>query len=350
VKTYVLGAGVSKTVQYPLGGELLEEVDQFVRGSGPCHDRFDYAQDWPDLCQWLARNPLPLVAEAYEARQLEYVLTVLDLASVWKEHRFEPVDDPYQRYRSILLWALEAYLLYRHAEDAPSFSNPQWEALKAFGRKLCEGDVIITFNYDATLERVLLSQHKWSPRDGYGFEVVFEALGGDHGGLEFGQSRVAVLHLHGAVGWYRRPAPLETRISLNPDFLMRLGISAVDSTLPFAPPDEYQVLLHPSFLKDYELTSASGGRNLALTALWQLAAKALREANEIFVIGYSLPPADSAALTLLLTSCDPERVRIVNSNPHANRRLSILLSRVRRSPISFEDWLASTPDCQEARG
>jgi len=34
--------------------------------------------------------------------------------------------------------------------------------------------VVITFNYDATLERVLLEQKKWSFSDGYGFELKFQ--------------------------------------------------------------------------------------------------------------------------------------------------------------------------------
>jgi hypothetical protein len=115
--------------------------------------------------------------------------------------------------------------------------------------------------------------------------------------------------------------------------------------LSSAPSDEYQILLHPSFLKDYELAESRGGRSLALTALWRAAANALRDATEIIVIGYSLPPPDSAALTLLLTNCNPENVRIVNRNVQANHRLSILLSRVLRPATSLEDWARGFPDC-----
>lgn len=52
MRIFVVGAGVSKSVEYPLGPELFSEVDQFVRSCGRCIDRFRYDTDWPEL-RWL---------------------------------------------------------------------------------------------------------------------------------------------------------------------------------------------------------------------------------------------------------------------------------------------------------
>ncbi len=49
MNAYVLGAGVSKSVGYPVGTELFDEIDKYVRGSGNLTDRFDYREDWNNL-------------------------------------------------------------------------------------------------------------------------------------------------------------------------------------------------------------------------------------------------------------------------------------------------------------
>jgi ABC-type transporter Mla MlaB component len=387
VKVYVLGAGVSKTANYPLGGELFNEIDLFIRQSGPCVDRFDYTKDWPSVCDWMRSNSNPVIAEAYRTRQLEYMFTALDLATMLhrdsfaevyramkrkvgeaaraeEAHRaYDEATKDYERHRSVLLWALEQYFEYKH--DADAQSDKRWDDLKSFGRKLCPGDVVITFNYDATLERVLHTQGKWSPQDGYGFELAFQKSRHDATKVTFSRSLVEVLHLHGASGWYTKPvfrdgyplpnagavprealtpAPFETPISLDPIFLRDLGISAVDASMPERPPREYQLLIHPSYLKDYESAGESTG-NEAFADLWTKAAQALRAASEIYVIGYSLPRADTAALTLLLTNCERARVRIVNCDVSANYRLRNLLSAdFMGQPQGFHEWLIGMPD------
>ncbi len=391
MRAYVIGAGVSKSVGYPLGIELFDAVDKFVRLQGKTFNRFQFDKDWPALKRWLARHRNPIVSEAYRSRQLEHLFTVLDLAENLRidslgailaaskrgkkavslaESRWRSVEKnsrSYQKYRQILLWALETYLEFKNYEDCRGFSDASWETLRTFGNKLCPGDVVLTFNYDSTLERILQKQGKWSPRDGYGFELVFQESYLDKTPIGFPKSPVRILHLHGSVGWYRKPAireefrlklkdgaiprdvltpaPLETPIALDPIFLRDLGIQAVDASLPHRPPDERQIFIHPSFLKEFE-----GGAQGLFTSLWRQAADALRAAEEIIIIGYSLPGADSAALTLLLTNCDQFKVQIVNRDRATTQRLIQLLARrtgehwLSRPAISFEEWLRTVPN------
>jgi len=387
MKAYVLGAGVSKTVGYPLGVELFREIDKYVRQCGSLWNRFDYKKDWPRLCKWLRENKNSLIAEAYRSRQIEHLFTILDLASILRtdsldailhagrkgpkavvkaervHERFARVTHSYQRYRQILLWALEAYLQHKHHYDRREANGSQWKYLRSFGHRLCQGDFVISFNYDSSLERVLLQQEKWSPRDGYGFEIVFQRSHFDQTRVTLAESAVSILHLHGAIGWYKRPAlrdgyplprnggaiprepvtpaPLDTEVSLDPLFLRDLDVQAVDASLPTRPPQDPQILLHPSFFKDYELE----GSSTLFTGLWRKAASVLRAADEIVIIGYSLPSADSASLTLLLTNCDRNKVKIVNSDRSANRRLRRLLAKDMSGPArSFQAWLAQVPE------
>jgi hypothetical protein len=389
VNVYVVGAGVSRAVGYPLGGELFDEIDKYVRGSGNLYDRFDYQKDWHGACKWFKGNKNSLIAEAYRKKQIEHLFTVLDLTSIlnsenlgniWKQSkrggshiaqaesvykRFSRLTEKYRGYRQILLRALESYFEYKHHCDGNGAEKIGWLTLRKFGEKLCPGDAVITFNYDSTLERALIQQKKWSPRDGYGFRLVFQKSPRHEIPVPFPASLITVLHLHGALGWYPRPVhrqdiawsedggvpedalttePLDTKVSLSPLFLDDLGISAVDRCLPTQPSQERPMILHPSFFKDYEFREEGGSS--PFTDLWRKAATALREADKILIVGYSLPSADSAVLTLLLTNCDPAKVQIINNDLSASHRLRQLLTSTRapallasRSALSLQEWL-----------
>lgn len=384
MRVYVLGAGASYP-RYPLGGELFNRIDDYVRGSAPMFDRFDYGKDWPEVLAWLESNKNPLLREAYRTRNIEQVFTALDLAQLLRseslvsilragkgdqnaitaaETAFNSIDSEtqsYQNVRRILLRATEAYFEQRHYDDQKDFTDPSWDTLKKFSDKLAEDDVVVTLNYDSTIERVLLNEGKWSPSDGYGSKLVFQKTRSDQTLVSFPPSKVKILHLHGAIGWYRKPhirsdypltgnggaiprdaltpAPLETRISLDPIFLQTMGIFAVDASLPHRPPDDYQILLHPSYLKDY------GGEdtgNDVFVGIWRAASEALRAAEQVAIIGYSLPPADSAAWTLLLTSCDDRKTTVVNPDRAVMSRYRIVLKLpVLRPAQDFATWLRS---------
>ena len=386
MRAYVLGAGASHPI-YPLGGELFNEIDKYILGRGPYFNRFDYQKDWPPLKDLLKCSSNPLLRQAYGNGNIEQIFTVLDLAenlfsnsqiSMLKKsvegtaeaeaavanHRFFASGiKEYRDVRSKLLWAMEDYFLHRNQLDLESYGSAQWKDLKRFGTFLQSGDVVITFNYDSTVERVLLDQKKWAPSDGYGTEIVFQKNQDDKTRVGYSPSMVKVLHLHGAIGWYSKPpfspdfhpraegggaiprealspAPLETEIALDPLLLQGLGIQYVDASLPRRPPQESQILLHPSFLKEYE---AEDRPSQVFNRLWKMASDALRNADEVTIIGYSLPPADSAAWTLLHTSCDRKHTTVVNPSKSVlrNRYGRLLKHWLSAQAMDFGTWLNS---------
>jgi hypothetical protein len=391
MKAYVLGAGVSKTVGYPLALELFYEIGAFLARGEAAEAAAAIGVEWREVCAWLNNNGDPLLADAYRSKDLEAVLTVLDLA--WTLYtrrlhalavrqggkspaRFVHLDkesmsaqslmEPHLRAYHVILKGLEAYLRFKHLEGLSTFTGTHWQYLRRFASKLGAGDFVITFNYDSTVERALLSRGMWSPEDGYGFKVNLMKSQTDLLPVEWQPSRVKVVHLHGAVGWYVapfhyflmidpdwRPPPSdyeglargarEEPVSLDDSFLKGLGLQAHD------PRDyegrgemEHEFLLYPSFLK----APLWEGPNAVLVRVWRLAAEALREAEHVTIIGYSLPEADSAVRTLLLTNCGPERLTVVNKDREAVRRLWRLFKpfTMEGEPKAFEQWLDEVPD------
>jgi hypothetical protein len=385
--TYVLGAGASYPI-YPLASKLLQSVSEHIAASGRLINRFDYAE-WPEVMAWLRDNSNPLLRQAFENGNIEQIFTVLDLAeSLLDDSQIDILRaskqgakavaaaeanynnlaahiSEYRRKRIVLLWALENFFQDRHSDDLREFKTQKWEILLRFGELLKCGDTVITFNYDSTVERVLLALGKWHPADGYGERILFQRSQHDTTPFHFPDSHVKVLHLHGAVGWYRKPsvrqdfplnsggamppeartpAPLETKISIDPIVLRDFGIYSVDASMPSRPPHEYQILLHPSFLKDY---AGEETRNPVFMRVWKTAAEALRAADKIVIIGYSLPPADAAAWTLLLTNCAAAKTDVVNPDKFVMDRYRRLLFQHLRKfsewkpPLSFRDWVAA---------
>ncbi len=386
MRVYVLGAGASYPI-YPLGGGLFDAIDEHVLRCGPWFDRFDYQTGWPKLKEWLENNSNPLLREAYRSRNIEQIFTVLDLAeglvsesqismlsaaklgadavgkAVARHQSFAADIKQYRDARSKLLWAVEDFFLQKNNDDSKDDSADRWNNLKRFGALLEPDDTVITFNYDSTVERVLLGLEKWSPSDGYGTQLVFQESDNNRDPVELAPSQVKVLHLHGAVGWYAKPvfspdldlsdegggpdhrsalsaAPLETEISLDPLFLQGLGIGYVDASLPRRPPNDLQIMLHPSFLKEL---GGKGQRNRIFDRLWRMALDALRSAEEVTIIGYSLPPADSAAWTLLHTCCERGKTFVVNPNRSVlmNRYGSLLQLPGFQPLLNFGEWLDS---------
>jgi hypothetical protein len=170
MRVYIIGAGVSHTAGYPLGGALLDDVDQFIRSLGHCTSKgVDWHSRWPEMCEWFATNPNLLIAESYRARRIEHLFTILDLAfmlneqnlsdclSAWKGGHtaravsaeatyssFDRVTEEYQEYRRDLLFALELFFRFKHEQDHVDTAISKWALMRSFAERVCAGDVVIT--------------------------------------------------------------------------------------------------------------------------------------------------------------------------------------------------------------
>jgi hypothetical protein len=324
MRVLILGAGASISAGYPKAEELLDTLARDAAESGSIELR----EAWERWTEVVANSPEE-VRPLLTARNPEVVLSVLDLWEMFIHENFAKVfvgdkgqqaadqslySDRLDRRlfstpghawlhntstaKDRLIFLLGEYFSYKHGEDS---EHPQRRAyLRALLQELEPGDVIVTLNWDTTVERTLLELGRWSPTDGYGFTKKFRDAD------EFGQSsplagsllnssEIVVLKLHGSVGW-RSGSPQELLFdNLYLQYLLPVGLGATvidfdvrpfHDTLPHA-------LAYPSFLKRFE--------NRFILDIWRQADEALNKTDAVEIWGYSLPPSDSAMRVLLLS-------------------------------------------------
>lgn len=80
MRAYVLGAGASCPI-YPLGGTLLNAIDEHIQSCGRCRNRFDYQADWSKLKEWLATMPIRYYARRTGTGTLNRFLQF----SIWRK-------------------------------------------------------------------------------------------------------------------------------------------------------------------------------------------------------------------------------------------------------------------------
>jgi hypothetical protein len=174
--------------------------------------------------------------------------------------------------------------------------------LGQFIDQLVPDDTLITFNYDLIVEKALYSRNLWNPGDGYGIE--FQNIHRICESMKF-KTLIPLYKLHGSLNWEHSAIRLrffyDDRSPIFPGYLE-------DERSPLRGP--YQGKhngnwIMPSFVKEF---GAPG-----LLSVWTKALTAIRRSDEVIVIGYSLPEADSAASLLLGTSgVESKRLTLVN--------------------------------------
>src|ERR1700733_11518221 len=168
---YVLGAGASKHVGYPLASTMGAEMLPWMSA----HERYKDTAD--SIRERFGDSP-----------NIEDVVTELEglVSSLEHSSKFE---DKVQRSvaSSILVKVREAVPIWFseiHTKPAPAYQQFAENIVKP-------GDVVITFNYDDSLERELKRVGKWDIAQGYGFQI----------GKATTTSQVLVLKLHGSMNW-----------------------------------------------------------------------------------------------------------------------------------------------------
>jgi hypothetical protein len=241
--------------------------------------------------------------------------------------------------RDALLQVLDYFFGLRHHEDSVAAGYERRSYLRRELADLEDGDVVITTNWDTTLERTLLEEGRWSPADGYGFPVRLSPVPPDIRSLVADgrwpspptwpawapvRSSVRVLKIHGSYGWRikgvfgpRVDSPgrvhLDHATLLSEMPMVRPGSGPTpqftdmclvwDEAQPeFYDASERYLFVYPSYLKQITGTG--------LQEVWHQADLALRAADEIRVLGASLPESDSAVRILL----NPLRYRVANGS------------------------------------
>jgi len=159
MNAYVVGAGVSACVGYPVGSDLLDAIDRYVRESD-AHP--DYWEDWDALQRWLQNNSNPTIVQAHRTGNIEHLFTALDLVAELRDAALlrvarrdraartrhgtdqattkaaEEADDfdneirDEMRHRRTLFLALQDYFLWKHSEDHADSAGPSTNSRRAY--------------------------------------------------------------------------------------------------------------------------------------------------------------------------------------------------------------------------
>jgi len=177
-----------------------------------------------------------------------------------------------------------------HTGTAPAYAE--------FADKLVQaGDVIITFNYDDSLERELKRAGKWDLSGGYGFPFAAP-----------GHSQVPTLKLHGSMNWLWPVPFLGQRPLIHRADVDHLGYSDLTDFTGYLYENGGAIpcLILPDREKKFFYETSFGIECRAFwDYLWTQAADAVKRSQRLVLCGYSLLPVDQRACDLLLS--EPRR-------------------------------------------
>jgi hypothetical protein len=155
------------------------------------------------------------------------------------------------------------------------------------------GDAIISFNYDCSLERILLQQGRFAvkytenwPTIQFLIPNILQAKYVDKTPTE-----ILLLKLHGSVGWQQFLH--QGCAGIPPKHLEDLGAKS-EVNYPDNggwTPVTYRSMVIPTWFKTFQ-------PDYLFARLWAQALEVMAKASEVIVIGYSFPEADSASWVL----------------------------------------------------
>lgn len=312
-KTVVLfGAGATKACGGPLTNEILPQAFE------PDVRREIEREYYIDLLdQFLIENfhlP-PQQANRTEADYpaLPLLLSLVDTAVDRNQPMGPnwPVDKLRQVRRALqyMVFALLEYKLRRLTK------NYYGELLDALDPKRSDTPTIVSLNYDIIVDNALVQHDHDNSLPEYGCDIATERY-------KTLPHRNTLLKIHGSLNWSYCPGcdrldlgvsesgstykmlnelyqvnPLEDRYSCH-------GFPCPQCATPVEP-----ILITPTQLKDY--------RNPHVSKVWTLAEQALRSAERVIIVGYSLPDDDLNVIYLLkrglgqLANQAPQKITVV---------------------------------------
>jgi hypothetical protein len=279
---FVLGAGASLHAGYPLAAELGNVLRAWINTLSPEHD-YQYGM----------------------AQVVDLYGSLDNFESILADLMTCPPGS-----RAASLGAMRPLLLYNLQEAVRDYFDvirsapaPLYDELS---RHLFPGDKVITFNYDLAFERALHGAGLWDIKSGYGFRIADACQ----------PSPVEVLKLHGSTNWRRvhfggvtgRSAVDFNSLSDRPVLYIRpdweyLGYHEAVDSLCSLPNVTYSspAMIMPALPKYFYFQTSFGQEMKSFwDRLWERAKRELENADELVLIGYSLPTADERARSMLL--------------------------------------------------
>jgi hypothetical protein len=277
-RCYILGAGFSKSCCLPLASELTAQV--FAHARDELKDLLpERGEQWLGIMQQL----YPSCDFRTYWPDFEELITSLDEVEQYRaDYQGTPTPaGPLQaaHLKKVLLRHL-AYLLCERLDGCPAECL---EPVERFAQAVHRfGDRIVCFNWDLVLETVC---KRLGLKISYGGKVSGDIeLAKPHGSLNLAQdSRLHYEETRERSGKHSNVRDLDEEWQIGDKVILRVK-DPKDARERIIDPFKDKVLVEPNARKTY----ASGW----LRMQWARALRMVRAADEIVIIGYSLPKAD----------------------------------------------------------
>lgn len=265
LRVIILGAGVSASCGIPVAKDILREsmivlADRNAKAAKNVHKLLTYL--YPDFEETYRNYP-----------NIEDFLNLIEMAQTFNSEEFmESGLWPPSRIEAVRATVLNAVTDYIWS----FFANPKpaWPHVEAFFSKhVLPVDVIVTFNWDLTVERVFARLRPETP-----IAYKYSAATSRNG--------ITLLKPHGSIDWFEKKATSDAHLAatreLDPKIrLVDLGTLLYSRDLIKATP----VIVPPVSNKEFS-------RYLLFRETWGSIYRAISSATVLTVLGYSLPRED----------------------------------------------------------
>lgn len=282
---FILGAGASKQAGVPLMGEFIDVARDLRR----IDDVGDHASDFDIVFEAITKLQLVHSKSQFDLQNIETVFSAFEFARILRSfcgYDFEHISRLSSAAKGLIAHTVERTLVFPRGDRGPASPEPYGqfaELLYSLRRATpAHNIVLMTFNYDFALDFALRGISSLS----YGMT-----------GQRADANEVTLLKLHGSINWaVCRKCGSIVPISFEDfeDSQSRADYSRLDR---FQFGGCLSVLSHCHMRVDPQPflvppTWNKTSYHEKLSAIWSLASMSLANADNIVVIGYSLPETD----------------------------------------------------------
>jgi len=282
-RVFIFGAGVSASCGIAVAKDILREAI-----SGLSARDSDKAKLVHNLLRYLYPG---FQRPALNYPNIEDFLNLLEMAKVFNSEEFIESDlwpsSKLEEVEHLTLKAVTDYIWDRMQQKRGL------EAMQAFMRSIVrENDTLITFNWDLTLERTL-----WDDSDGLAFWYSYPP--------DSSEPSVTLLKPHGSIDWFKKANIPKGKVKKG-------TLQSLDDTVSvftrfnFADLPKMSgctpVIVPPVSAKEFSYK--------ILKRTWRGIYRAVSNATELFIFGYSLPKEDQFARLVLGRALRSNRLKV----------------------------------------
>ena len=307
-KVFFIGAGFSKAIDehYPLMWQLTENIETEIGNT-----KSSLAEHYREIAPNIKQN-------------IESLLTYLSTDFPWKSDT--------TKYANLALYEEVIKLISKKFSSLAKQSIQDFRRSNNIGEKLAQYVSthldecnFITLNYDLLLEETLLSKLKdinsqLGFADFYKYPMAW--IGSRNHSGTFGFTNYerenkpnvpVILKLHGSANWFWagvNPSDIIYYRNWNKNEKGNIDMGLKPYIIP------------PVMDKD------AFYNHIAIHALWQRAEKVLKEADEIYIIGFSFPQTDLSVKYLFQSALRHSNAKIYVVNPETEKTLRVNYDKV----------------------